>query len=140
MLQDMAGNLVDVSFFVVDSRLPGFVEKGMFKVLATMAQPGKPEAKFLEQYPSINESKSVKDFAFDTWTGYFVPKSTPEPVVASLNKAFATAMGDAEVKKKLEELGGRAPTMMSPAQAQAEFEKQTARFRAIAKGIKLEAQ
>jgi tripartite-type tricarboxylate transporter receptor subunit TctC len=140
MLQDMGGNLVDVAFFVVDSRLPAFVEKGMFKVLATMAQPGKPEAKFLEKYPSINESKSVKDFAFDTWTGYFVPKSTPEPVVTALNKAFATAMGDAEVRRKLEDLGGRVPPMLSPADAQKDFEKQTARFRAIAKGIKLEAQ
>ncbi len=140
MLQDMTGNLVDVAFFVVDSRLPSFVDKGMYKVLAHMGAPGKPDAPFLAKYPSVNESKSVKDFAFDTWTGYFVPKNTPEPVVAALNKAFATAMGDAEVKKKLEDLGGRVPTMMSPADAQADFEKQTARFRAIAKGIKLEAQ
>jgi tripartite-type tricarboxylate transporter receptor subunit TctC len=138
--QDLAGNLVDVAFFVVDSRLPSFVEKGMFKVLATMAQPGKPEAKFLEQYPSINESKAVKDFAFDTWTGYFVPKGTPEPAVQALNKALATAMLDAEARKKLEDLGGRVPPMMSAADAQKEYELQTARFRAIAKSIKLEAQ
>ena len=38
-LQDLGGNLVDVAFFVVDSRLPGFVDQGLFKVLATMAQP-----------------------------------------------------------------------------------------------------
>jgi tripartite-type tricarboxylate transporter receptor subunit TctC len=138
--QDLAGNLVDVAFFVVDSRLPAFVEKGMFKVLATMAQPGKPEAKFLAQYPSINESKAVKDFAFDTWTGYFVPKSTPEPVIEALNKSLATAMNDAEARKKLEDLGGRVPPMMSVAEAQREYERQTARFRAIAKNIKLEAQ
>jgi tripartite-type tricarboxylate transporter receptor subunit TctC len=140
MLQDMGGNLVDVAFFVVDSRLPGFVDQGMFKVLGTMAQPGKPEAKFLEKYPSVNESQSVKDFAFDTWTGYFVRKDTPEPVVEALNKALATAMSDPEARKKLEDLGGRVPPMLSVADAQKEYEKQTARFRAIAKGIKLEAQ
>lgn len=139
-LQDLAGNLVDVAFFVVDSRLPAFVDKGMFKVLATLAQPGKPEAAFLAQYPSINESKSVKDFAFDTWTGYFVPKSTPAPVVEALNKSLATAMNDPEARKKLEDLGGRVPPMMSVADAQKEYERQTARFRAIAKNIKLEAQ
>jgi tripartite-type tricarboxylate transporter receptor subunit TctC len=138
--QDLAGNLVDLAFFVVDARLPGFVDQGMFKVLATMAPAGKPEARFLEKYPSINESKSVKDFAFDTWTGYFVPKSTPEPVVAALNKLLADAMSDAEARKKLEDLGGRVPPMMSVADAQKEFEKQTARFRTIAKAIKLEAQ
>lgn len=140
MLQDLGGGNVDVSFFVVDSRLPGFVDKGMFKVLATMAQPGKPEARFLEAYPSINDSKSVKDFAFDTWTGYFVRKDTPEPVVAALNKHLAAAMADPEARKKLEDLGGRVPPMMSVADAQKEYERQTARFRTIARSIKLEAQ
>jgi tripartite-type tricarboxylate transporter receptor subunit TctC len=138
--QDLAGNLVDLAFFVVDARLPGFVDQGMYKVLATMAQPGKPEAKFLEKYPSINESKSVKNFAFDTWTGYFVPKSTPEAVVVALNKHLATAMSDPEARAKLENLGGRVPPMMSVADAQKEYERQTAAFRAIAKSIKLEAQ
>lgn len=138
--QDLASDLVDLAFFVVDSRLPSFVEKGMFKVLATMAHPGKPEAKFLEKYPSINESKAIKDFAFDTWTGYFVPKSTPPAVVEALNKALATAMNDPEARSKLETLGGRVPPMMSAADAQKDYERQTARFRAIAKNIKLEAQ
>ena len=138
-LQDLGGNLVDVAFLVVDSRLPGFVDQGMFKVLATMAPSGKPEAKFLEKYPSINDSKAIKDFAFDAWTGYFVRKDTPENVVAALNRGLATAMNDPEAPKKLEDLGGRVPPMMSVADAQREFERQTARFRAIARNIKLEA-
>jgi tripartite-type tricarboxylate transporter receptor subunit TctC len=140
MLQDMGGDRVDVSFFVMDSRLPGFVQQGMFKVLATMAPSGKPEAEFLKGYPSINDSKAVKNFDFNTWTGYFVKKETPEPVVVALNKALAVAMSDAEARKKLEDLGGRVPPMMSPAEAQKEYEAQTARFRAIAKAIKLDAQ
>ena len=134
MMQDLGGDRVDLSFFVVDSRLPGFVSSGMFKVLATLAPSGKPEA------DSINDSKVVKNFDFNTWTGYFVRRDTPEPVVQALNKALATAMGDAESRKKLEDLGGRVPPMMSPAEAQKEFEAQTARFRGIAKSIKLEAQ
>jgi tripartite-type tricarboxylate transporter receptor subunit TctC len=138
-LQDLGGNQVDVAFFVVDSRLPGFVDQGLFKVLATMAQPGKPEAKFLEKYPSITDHKSFKDFAFDAWTGYFVRKDTPEAVVVTLNKNLATAMADPEARKKLEELGGRVPAMFSVADAQKEFERQTSRFRAIARTIKLEA-
>jgi tripartite-type tricarboxylate transporter receptor subunit TctC len=139
-LQDLGGNLVDVAFFVVDSRLPGFVDQGLFKVLATLAQPGKPEAKFLEKYPSINESKGFKDFTFDAWTGYFVRKDTPEAVVVALNKQLASAMNDPEARKKLGDLGGRVPPMFSVADAQKEFERQTARFRTIAKAIKLEAQ
>ena len=139
MMQDMGANLVGVAFFVVDARLQGDVANKRLKVLATMAHPGKPEAEFLKPYPSINESRAIKDFAFDTWAGYFVRKDTPEPVVAALNKSLAAAMSDAEAKKKLEDLGGRVPPMMSPAQAQAEYERQTARFRTIARSIKLEA-
>ncbi len=138
--QDLGGNLVDLAFFVVDSRLPGLVDKGIFKVLGTMAHPGKPEAKFLAQYPTVNESKSLKDFTFDTWTGYFVPRSTPEAVVEALNKTLATAMNDPDARKKLEDLGGRVPPMMSVAEAQREYERQTVRFREIAKNIKLESQ
>ena len=103
-----------------------------------MAPSGKPEAKFLEPYPSINDSRSVKNFDFNTWTGYFVRRDTPEPVVQALNKALAVSMSDAETRKKLEDLGGRVPPMLSPAEAQKEFEAQTARFRQIAKGIRFE--
>jgi tripartite-type tricarboxylate transporter receptor subunit TctC len=138
-LQDLGGNLVDVAFFVVDSRLPGFVDQGLFKVLASMSQPGKPEAKFLERYPSITEHRAFKDFAFDAWTGYFVRRDTPESVVATLNRNLATAMGDPEARRKLEDLGGRVPPMLGVADAQREFERQTARFRAIARSIRLEA-
>jgi tripartite-type tricarboxylate transporter receptor subunit TctC len=138
-LQDLGGNLVDVAFFVVDSRLPGFVDQGLFKVLASMSQPGKPEAKFLERYPSITEHRAFKDFAFDAWTGYFVRRDTPESVVATLNRNLATAMGDPEARRKLEDLGGRVPPMPGVADAQREFERQTARFRAIARSIRLEA-
>lgn len=140
LLQDMGGNLVDVAFYVVDSRLPGFVDQGMFKVIATLAESGKPEADFLAKYPSINDSKSIKNFSYNAWTGYFVRSNTPEPVVAALNKSLSSAMNDAEARKKLEELGGRVPRMMSVTEAQAEYERQTARFRALAKTVKLEAQ
>jgi tripartite-type tricarboxylate transporter receptor subunit TctC len=140
MLQDLGGDRVDLAFFVVDSRLPSFVSQGMYKVLATLAPAGRPEAEFLKPYPSINDSKAVKNFEFNTWTGYFVRKDTPEPVVQALNKALATAMGDPDSRKKLEDLGGRVPAMMGTAEAQKEYEAQTARFRAIAKSIKLEAQ
>jgi tripartite-type tricarboxylate transporter receptor subunit TctC len=98
------------------------------------------EAPFLAKYPSINDSRSIKDFSFNTWTGYFVRKDTPESVAANLNRALATAMGDGEAKAALTKLGGSVPTMLNLAEATKEYEVQTARFRAIARAIKLEAQ
>ena len=140
MLQDMGGNSVDVAFVPVSEQTIGLADSGRLKVLATLAPSGKVEAPFLAKYPSINDSKSIKDFAFNAWTGYFVRKDTPEPVVQSLNKALSSAMGDGEAKAALTKIGGTVPAMMTLAEASKEYEVQTARFRAIAKSIKLEAQ
>ena len=140
LLQDIGGDMVDVAFVVVGEQSIGLADQGRLKVLATMAQSGKPEAEFLKKYPAVNDSKSVKNFAFNIWTGYFVKKDTPEPIVQTLNKALATAMSDPAAKASLEKLGGSVPAMLSVAEAAKEYEAQTARFRAIARAIKLEAQ
>jgi hypothetical protein len=63
-----------------------------------------------------------------------------EPVVQALSKALTAAMSDPAAKAALEKLGGAVPPMLSLAEAAKEYEAQTARFRAIAKAIKLEAQ
>ncbi|MFM8510429.1 MAG: tripartite tricarboxylate transporter substrate binding protein, partial [Betaproteobacteria bacterium] len=140
LLQDMGGNAVDVSFLVVGEQTIGLADAGRLKVLATLAPSGKVEAPFLAKYPSINDSKSIKDFSFNTWTGYFVRKDTPEAVVQHLNRALSSVMGDGEAKAGLTKIGGSIPTMLSPAEADREYAAQTARFRAIARAIKLEAQ
>lgn len=137
---DLAGGQVDVSFIVVGAKDVALVEQGRLKILGTLAPAGKVEVPLLKRWPSVNDGKLVKDFAYNAWTGYFVRRDTPEPVVQALNKALASAMGDAEVRKQLEGLGGMIPAMMNAAEAQKEYEAQTARFRAIAKAIKLEAQ
>ncbi|URI08095.1 tripartite tricarboxylate transporter substrate binding protein [Aquincola tertiaricarbonis] len=137
-MQDLAGDQVDVAFIVVGESGIAMAQQERLKVLATLAPAGKVEAAFLRGYPSINESKSVHDFAFNTWTGYFVPKSTPEPVARALNQSLSVAIGDPEVKAQIEKLGGTVPPMMTLEAAAKEYESQTARFRAIAKSVKLE--
>lgn len=140
LLQDMGSDMVDVAFFVVGDQTIGLADQGRLKVLATLAPAGKVEAEFLRKFPTVSDSKSVKNFAFNTWTGYFVKKDTPEPVVQALNKALTAAMSDPAAKAALEKLGGSVPPMLSLAEAAKEYETQTARFRTIARAIKLEAQ
>lgn len=140
LVQDLGGDQVDVSFLVVGDATIALADQGRLKVLATLAPAGKVEAEFLRKYPSINDSKSIKDFAFNTWTGYFVRKDTPEPVVEALHKALTVTMADPAVKAQLEKIGGAVPAPLTLAQAAREYQAQTARFRAIAKDIRLEAQ
>ena len=56
------------------------------------------------------------------------------------NGSLATTMADPEVRAQLEKIGGMIPAPMSPAEATKEYEAQTARFRAVARAIKLQAQ
>jgi tripartite-type tricarboxylate transporter receptor subunit TctC len=138
--QDLAGGVLDVTFITVGAAQVALADQGRIKILATLAPAGKVEAPFLKRYPSINDSKSIKNFSYNLWTGFFVPKATPEPVVQALNKALATAMVDAEVVKQLEAIGNVPAVPMSLAETAREYEAQTARYRSIAKSIKLAPQ
>lgn len=140
IMTDLGGEQVDLSFIVVGDQQVGMAEAGRLKFIATLAPSGVVEAPFLKGIPSINDSKLVKNFAFNTWTGYFVRKDTPEPVALALNKALATAMGDPASKAQLEKIGGTVPPMMTLDEAARFYAAQTARFRNIAKSIQLEAQ
>lgn len=140
VMQDLGGEAVDLSFIVVGEQQVGMADAGRLKFLATLAPSGVVEAAFLKGIPSINDSKSVRDFAFNTWTGYFVRKDTPEAIVQQLNRALAAAMGDPASKAQLEKIGGAVPPMMSLEAAAKFYAGETARFRAIAKSIRLEAQ
>lgn len=140
LLQDMGGDLVDISVLVTGLQSAGLADQGRLKILGTLAPAGKVEVPFLKAYPSINDSKSVKGFAYNIWTGYLVRKDTPEPVVQALNKALTTVLGDPVVRAELEKQGLMVATPLSVADAAREYETLTTSFRAIAKAIKLEAQ
>jgi len=51
------------------------------------------------------------------WNAFFLPKGTPEPIVAKLNKAMSDMLDDAAIRRRLEELGLEivAPERRSPA-------------------------
>lgn len=140
ILQDMGGEMVDVGILVVGEQQVALAHQGRLKILGTLAPAGRVEADILRAYPSINDSKSFKDFAFNIWTGYFVRKDTPEPVVQALHKALNATLGDAEVRVQLEKVGGTLAPVRTQAQVDREYAAQTERFRAIAKAIRLEAQ
>ncbi|MBL8351052.1 MAG: tripartite tricarboxylate transporter substrate binding protein [Burkholderiaceae bacterium] len=138
--QDLAGGVLDLTFITIGAQQVALADQGRIKILATLAPAGKVEAPFLRRYPSINDSKSIKNFSYNLWTGFFVPKATPEPVAQALNKALAAAMVDPEVVKQLEAIGNVPAQPMSLAETQREYEAQTARYRSVARTIKLAAQ
>ena len=106
----------------------------------THALLNRERRKRLEQYPAITETKALKDFTFNLWTGYFVEKDTPEPVVETLHKALNQALAEPSVHDGIVTLGSQPAKPLSLQEAARFYADETARFRAIAKGIQLEPQ
>ncbi|MFO1076060.1 MAG: tripartite tricarboxylate transporter substrate-binding protein, partial [Geminicoccaceae bacterium] len=75
--------------------------------------------------PTIAES-GLPGYETYTWNALFVPAGTPPDVIAKLNEAAVAAVGDPEVKAKLETMGasvvGSTPEQLAK-HVQAELDK-----------------
>ena len=54
--------------------------------------------------PTVSES-GLPGFLFNSWFAILAPAGTPKPIVARLNAEALKAVGDADVRRRLEELG-----------------------------------
>lgn len=135
--QDLIGGRVDIFITVWAKTYQQLAETGKIKVLALL---NSERRKGLEQYPAITETKALKDFTFNLWTGYFVEKDTPEPVVETLHKALNQALAEPSVHDGIVTLGSQPAKPLSLQEAARFYVDETVRFRAIAKGIQLEPQ
>ena len=62
----------------------------------------------LPEVPTTIEG-GLPEFQADAWTALFVPKGTPEPVLAKLRSAVAKALDDPTTRDRLEKLGASVP-------------------------------
>jgi tripartite-type tricarboxylate transporter receptor subunit TctC len=62
----------------------------------------------LAEIPTTDEA-GLPGFHMTLWSGLWVPKDTPKPVIARLNAAAVQAMNDPAVRKQLENLGLEMP-------------------------------
>ena len=136
-LQDVMGGQVDIFLAPMGKANIELQKQGKLKVLA-MLNSERVEA--FKDYPAISESKALKNFTFNIWTGYFVKKDTPEPVVQVIYKAITDSLSDPTVRTGLE---ANSQTVAKPLSLQAmdkAYADGTAQFRAIAKAINLQPQ
>ena len=136
-LQDVMGSQVDIFLAPMGKANIELQKQGKLKVLA-MLNSDRVEA--FKDYPAISESKLLKNFTFNIWTGYFVKKDTPEPVVQVVYKAITETLSDPAVRAGLE---ANSQVVAKPLSLQAmdkAYADGTAQFRAIAKAINLQPQ
>jgi tripartite-type tricarboxylate transporter receptor subunit TctC len=97
---EMLGGRIDIYCDQTTSAIP-FVQSRSVKALAvTSAEP-------LAQVPGVPTAGSagLAGFEIGIWHGVYVPRGTPQPVVARLNQALQVALRDPRVVGRLNDLG-----------------------------------
>ena len=135
--QDLIGGQVDIFMTVYAKNYQQFADTGKIKILAMLNSERREGVK---QYPAITESKQVKNFVFNLWTGYFVKKDTPEAVVQILQKALNQALAEPSVRDGLLANGSLPATPVGLQEAGKFYGDATAQMRAIAQSIDLQPQ
>ena len=135
--QDLMAGLVDIFISPYGKAYVELVAQGRIKAVTALSADRQESFKTV---PTLNESKALKGFVFDTWSGYFVHKDTPESVVQALNKALGEVANDPAVRAALEAQSMVVPRPQSLAALQKTYADATAQFRAIAKAVNLQAQ
>ncbi len=135
--QDLIGGQIDIFLAPYGKSYEDLHKTNRLKVLAML---NSERIEGLKDYPAISESKSLKDFTFTIWTGYFVKKDTPEAIVQALSKAIGETLSEPSVRTALE---ANSQVLAKPAGLGAMakvYADGTAQFRAIAKSIDLQPQ
>jgi tripartite-type tricarboxylate transporter receptor subunit TctC len=137
VMQDMLGNQVDIFMSPFGKPQIELAKQGKIKFIAAMTPQRIEEIK---NVPSVNESKSLKGFNYGIWTGYFVRKDTPEPIVRALHKALTDTLADPALKAGLAAQSLEVINPLSLEAADKAYAEGTAQFRTIAKSVNLQPQ
>lgn len=137
LLGDLIGGQIDMAFLPMAGSIMQTVADGKIRGLGVTAKAPHP---LFKQYPPLASHPALAGMEFDLWAGIQVAKSTPDDVVATLNKAFYASLQNPEVRKALEATGNAVMGPRSPAELATLYQQETERYRAIAKSINLQAQ
>ena len=137
LLQDIAGGQVDFAVLVYSAAMGALADQGRLKVIG---QLGAQRSELLKNVPAMGEGQALKNFSYKIWTGFMVPKNTPEDVVARLHAAIGKTLQDPALRTQLAAQTQAAAAPMTLAESAKFFEAETARYRAIAKQINLQPQ
>jgi tripartite-type tricarboxylate transporter receptor subunit TctC len=104
IMKDLAGGHIDLTFEQAISGLAS-VRGGVVRALAVTTDTRLAAA---PDIPTVDEA-GAPGVHISTWTGLWVPKGTPKPIVAKLTDAAMEALADQAVAKRLADLGQTIP-------------------------------
>jgi tripartite-type tricarboxylate transporter receptor subunit TctC len=103
-MQNMVAGQIDMTFDQPTGALPQ-VRAGTIKAYAVTAKTRLASA---PDIPTVDEA-GMPGFYVSIWHGLWVPKATPQEMIAKLNAAIVDALGDPAVRARLADLGQDIP-------------------------------
>jgi putative tricarboxylic transport membrane protein len=100
VMQDLIGGRVDYMCATIQSGAAQ-AKQGAVKGIAVMAEKRVP---IIPDLATTGE-QGLPGVEAAVWNAFFLPKGTPAPIVAKLNKAMSDTLDDPAIRKRLEELG-----------------------------------
>jgi len=131
-ITDLLANHVSIGFAGLPAGLP-HVQKGALKPLAVSSKTASPAA---PQVPPIAATPGLEQFELNQWFGIWVPKGTPESVIAQIQRDIAAVLQMPEVKETLEKQGAQ-PSGMPTAEFAKFVQSERKKFAAIVKSARL---
>jgi tripartite-type tricarboxylate transporter receptor subunit TctC len=104
VMQALLAGRLDFGFEQAANVLP-HVLAGAIRAYAVTAKSRLPAA---PEIPTIDEA-GLPGFYIDVWHGLWAPRGVPRNIVVSLNAAVAAALSDADIHRRLTELGQDIP-------------------------------
>jgi tripartite-type tricarboxylate transporter receptor subunit TctC len=135
--QDLGGSQVDIFITPYGAPQVEMTKAGRMKFVAALSPQ---RQRLIPNVPTVNESKALKGFNFDIWTGYFVKKDTPEAIVKILHSAIQATLTDTAVKTNLMVMGAEVASAQSLEGASKSYADGIVQMKAIAKSINLQPQ
>lgn len=132
----MAGN-VDMAFWTLSPNVISTVNSGGYRAIG-IAQP--QTNPLLPSAPPLGHHKLLPDFNFVAWVGIFVPKATPESVVATIHKAMREVLTDPVVRKRIIDAALDIFPPMTLAENEIFWKQQIGLFQEVIKAEGLQAQ
>jgi tripartite-type tricarboxylate transporter receptor subunit TctC len=104
-LTDLLAGQIDLRMGAEASQMLPYLKSNAVKAFAIMDKKRWAPA---PDIPTIEEA-GVPELALSFWQAFWLPKSTPDAVVAKLNAAAVAALADARLRQRLDELGQEIP-------------------------------